>query len=264
MDYMKTKLILFSLLLAVGLIGCTPTALDVAAIGLNAVGTTILLQQQAQLQQNNYQYESDSSELQDYTSSTSGDFDTSVNNNDSLDSQNTALYGANNTSGSSSDEGMEQSSNHPLQTESQLPDRDTIWLRKSPEVPTGQCTSLSYLEEDLADYNQPDLAQLRQAILGTDICQLVEGIESQGQTIDAAITGYKNRIANSVKAVEDAKYAISEISVNPDQVFTKLREGSFSFSNNGNMLEQWAIGYVTHSWAIIYSEEIITLLYNYE
>lgn len=119
-----------------------------------------------------------------------------------------------------------------------------------------QCPSdLSHLDARLPRYDQPNLIEVRNAIIKENLDTAFEKMRAAGMSpAQAASDALKSSDAAEQQRIV-AQQCIRDVSTDPDKVISALEQGSYEFGR-GSIQESCAIGYVTMFYASVAMKEV--------
>lgn len=114
---------------------------------------------------------------------------------------------------------------------------------------------LSYLADKLPKYDRSDLDQIRNMILGTDLRSGLDKARSQGYTPSTAAAAALQQAQASEQARPQAEECVRSTAVDPDGAMRQLENGTYSFTNDGGVMDSCAAAYVLFYYSLVANKE---------
>lgn len=115
--------------------------------------------------------------------------------------------------------------------------------------------TLGYLAPRLPTYNDPDLIQLRNAVLSTDLQAALRMARSQGLSPQQAAAATLAQARQAEAAMPQAESCIRQASIDPGSVIRQLQAGSYRMVG-GSITSTCAKAYVFAYYQMILNREV--------
>lgn len=119
----------------------------------------------------------------------------------------------------------------------------------------GNCpTNLGHLSSLLPNYNDPDLRELRNSALSTDMQSVLREAQAMGYSATEAANLSFQQAEAYQDGLRQSEECIRQSASDPSAMMWTLQNGSFDFSTD-SIVSSCAKSYVTHSYGIIVNQE---------
>lgn len=115
--------------------------------------------------------------------------------------------------------------------------------------------TLSYLDAKLPTYADPDLQQLRQAIVGIDVVDALGKAEAQGYSPKQAIAATVQQAHVADAALVQSGACVRAYSASPDAAMASLEQGTGTINGMGNAAAACSGAYVASYYAAVAMRE---------